>query len=333
MRMYKIISAISLVMLNSACFATAPLDKKAVNEFINYMHTAYEFDSAELKSVFDETVKSQRVLNAISRPAERLPWYEYRKIFIQNERVDGGIDFWQRNRETLARAEETYGVPAHIIVAIIGVETRYGNYTGRDRVMDALSTLAFHYPKRSKFFRGELEQYLLLTREQNLDPLSIKGSYAGAMGMPQFIPSSYRNYAVDFDRDGKADIWNNPVDVIGSVASYFNRHGWQPGKQIAIPASVQGDKYRQLIRDDLKPDVDTAVINDYGINGEFKIKDEPQLKVLSLETGEDTEEIWLCFQNFYVITRYNHSALYAMAVFQLSEMIADEYNNINLTSR
>lgn len=156
MRIYKIISAILLVMLNSACFATAPLDKKAVNEFIDYMHTAYEFDSAELKSVFDETVKSQKVLNAISRPAERLPWYEYRKIFIQNDRVDGGIDFWQRNKETLARAEETYGVPAHIIVAIIGVETRYGSYTGGDRVMDALSTLAFHYPKRSKFFSGRV---------------------------------------------------------------------------------------------------------------------------------------------------------------------------------
>ncbi|MBI4006101.1 MAG: lytic murein transglycosylase, partial [Gammaproteobacteria bacterium] len=167
------------------------------------MVSTHQYDTGELQSLFSQVKYSQRVLEAISRPAEKLPWYEYRSIFLQPDRIKQGLIFWKRYRTALKQAEQQYGVPAHIIVAIIGIETRYGISTGNDRVMDALATLAFHYPERSDFFRWELEEYLLLTREQGINPLSLKGSYAGAMGIPQFIPSSYRRFAIDFDGDGK----------------------------------------------------------------------------------------------------------------------------------
>jgi len=326
----RILNTLILILLTSPCFANDSLDKNAVNDFIQYMHKVYEFDKAELKSLFSKTNKSKRVLNAISRPAERLPWYKYQHIFLQPGRVHGGVTFWQQHEEILKRAESIYGVPPHIIVAIIGVETAYGGNKGGDRVMDALSTLAFHYPKRSRFFRSELEQFLLLAREQNLDPLSLEGSYAGAMGLPQFIPSSYRNYAVDFDDDGKVDIWDNPEDAIGSVANYFKRHGWEADDPVAINASVEGIEYKALLVDELKPTVKVSQLGDYGIIGTAPLDDQPMVKVLSLQTSETEEEIWLCFENFYVITRYNHSPLYAMAVYQLSKRISDEYEKYKL---
>ncbi|NIQ15869.1 MAG: lytic murein transglycosylase B, partial [Candidatus Dadabacteria bacterium] len=219
------------------------LDQQSVQQFISYMEATHNYDGSSLNAIFKQAKYSSRVINAISKPAEALPWYKYRPIFLQPERINQGIMFWEKHKETLLAAEKEYGVPAEIIVAIIGVETRYGQYTGKDRVIDALSTLAFHYPKRSKFFRSELEQFLLLVREQNVDPYSIKGSYAGAMGIPQFISSSYRNYAVDFDADNKIDIWNNPVDAIGSVANYFKQHGWSAGGEIAIKADVVNGQY------------------------------------------------------------------------------------------
>ncbi len=332
--MYRIfINSILLFLVSGICLANAPLDRAAVSDFIRYMQKAYDFDYGELSRVFEQTVKSDRVLNAISRPAEKLPWYQYRKIFIQPGRVKAGVDFWRSNEKTLKRAEEIYGVPPHIIVSIIGVETLYGSNTGIDRVMDALSTLAFHYPDRAPFFKDELEQFLLLAREQDIDPLSIKGSYAGAMGMPQFIPSSYRNYAVDFDQDNKVDIWKNPVDAIGSVANYFNRHGWKKGSAVAVTASATGVKYRELINSDLKPDINTSTLADYGISSANDLNGEEKVKLLSLESGKNDEELWICFENFYVITRYNHSPLYAMAVYQLSGLIADEYRKYELIAR
>ena len=191
--------------------------------------------------------------------------------------------------------------------------------------MDALSTLAFHYPKRSRFFRSELENFLLLARDQRVDPLSLQGSYAGAMGMPQFIPSSYRNYAIDFDGDGKTDIWNNNADVIGSVANYFSVHGWQPGMDIVVPASAINGNYTRAINSDLKPSLKTDQLPDYGILPKMHIEPGADVKVISLE-GDDGEELWIGLNNFYVITRYNHSQLYAMAVYQLSTEIEERRN-------
>jgi membrane-bound lytic murein transglycosylase B len=305
------------------------LDQKSVQKFINYMESTHNYDVTALQKIFKQAKFSNRVLKAISKPAEALPWYKYRLIFLQPERVEQGIMFWERHKEKLLAAQDEYGVPAEIIVAIIGVETRYGKFTGNDRVLDALATLAFHYPKRSKFFRGELEQYLLLIREQKIDPYTIKGSYAkgsyaGAMGIPQFISSSYRNYAIDFDADNKIDIWNNPVDAIGSVANYFKQHGWKAGEEIAVRAEVEDGQYLQVSNKELKPDIKLSEITSYGIKPLENLTQDLKLKILSFE-NKDGNEIWLGFNNFYVITRYNHSPLYAMAVYQLAVEITKIY--------
>jgi len=202
----------------------------AMQAFVATMVARHGFERAALERLFDQARYQETIVAAMDRPAERVkPWYEYRAIFLTEKRIRDGVDFWRANQETLARAQRDYGVDPAIVVAIIGVETFYGRNMGSFRVLDALATLAFDYPKRSEFFARELEQYLLLTREQQLDPLDLKGSYAGAMGYGQFIPSSYRAYAVDYNGDRKADIWNDPTDAIGSVANYFNKHGWRKG--------------------------------------------------------------------------------------------------------
>lgn len=325
--MQKIIkTTLLIIMMNSGYTAAQSLDQKEISNFIDHMVATHQYDRAQLETVFSQTNRSERVLTAISRPAEALPWYKYRSIFIQQNRINQGLAFWEKHKDLLARAEKEYGVPAEIIVAIIGVETMYGANTGKDRVMDALATLAFHYPKRAAFFRSELEHFLLLTREQNVDPLSLKGSYAGAMGMPQFISSSYRHYAVDFDGDGKIDIWNNPADAIGSVANYFKVHGWTLGQKVVVSGSAAGDKYRQALNDDLKPGLNADTLHTYGILIDEEIPPGINVKVLSLE-GPDGEEIWVGLNNFYVITRYNRSPLYAMAVYQLSQEILGKYGN------
>jgi len=244
---------------------TQSLDSKQVNQFIDEMVDKHGFDTNELRILFGGTKYSDRVLQAMSKPAEGLPWYKYRKIFLKDSRIKKGAAFWKKYKDTLNRAEDVYGVPPQIIIGIVGVETQYGKYKGKDKVMDSLATLAFHYPKRAKFFRSELEQFLLLTREQNIDPLSLKGSYAGAMGIPQFISSSYRNYAVDFDGDGKKDLWQNPVDAIGSVANYFNRHGWEAGAPVTFPVRVTGGRVDVLIDKDLKPDTRAGELKKYDI--------------------------------------------------------------------
>ena len=201
-------------------------DQPQVQAFINMMVDKHGFKEEELVVVFSKAQRREDILELMRKPAEkRLQWYEYRKIFVTPARIDGGVAFWKENAGVLNKAEAAFGVAAQIIVAIIGVETRYGSNTGRHRVLDALSTLAFDYPPRSEFFTGELEQYLILAREEDIDVVTTTGSYAGAMGYGQFIPSSYRNFAVDFDEDGKRDLWNNRMDIIGSVANYFNRHG------------------------------------------------------------------------------------------------------------
>ncbi len=297
-----------------------PLDKTEVERFVDDMVATHQFDRTALLEIFSHTVKSERVLNAISKPAEALPWHKYRSIFIQPQRIEKGVNFWKTHQALLNRAASEYGVPPEIIVAIIGVETQFGDNTGSDRVMDALSTLAFHYPKRAEFFRKELEHFLLLSRDQDVDPLSLKGSYAGAMGLPQFMPSSYRSYAVDFDGDGHINIWSDPADAIGSVANYFREHGWKPGGMIAIPASTRGDKYLVALNKDLKPAIPADQLYTYDIDLSEEIPPQEHVKVLSLQ-AETGEEIWLCLNNFYVITRYNHSGLYAMAVFQLAQEI------------
>ncbi|MGH8119255.1 MAG: lytic murein transglycosylase B [Gammaproteobacteria bacterium] len=315
----------ALSFLGGAVHAQS-LDGQAVKEFAEYMVQAYQFDAAELDHLFSNTVYSPRIIDAMEKPAEALPWYKYRTIFVDSDRIEKGRLFWKEHEEALQRSEAEFGVPPGIIVAILGVETRYGANTGKDRVMDALATLAFHYPRRAGFFRDELEQFLLLSREQGVDPLSLKGSYAGAMGLPQFMPSSFRNYAVDFDHDGKINIWSDADDAIGSVANYFRQHGWETHQQIAIPARETGDGYRELLAGELRPDINSDELARFGILGSAHIPPDTKVKLISLES-ETGNELWLGFYNFYVITRYNRSPLYAMAVYQLYEEIVKKYQS------
>ena len=312
--------------LMAACLFTSAagaFSRPELSDFINEMVKEHDFKKQELTALFDQVELRPKIIAAITRPAEGKAWFEYRPIFVTPESIEGGLDFWSEHADILARAERTYGVPPEIITAIIGVETRYGQNTGSYRVLDALSTLAFDYPKRAKFFRSELKEYLILTREENIEPLSIKGSYAGAMGYPQFIPSSYRNFAVDFDNDGRRDLLNNITDVIGSVANYFSKHGWQPGAAVAVPATVSGDKYTALLGQ-LKPEISLRNLKQRGVSFDTgNLRDDQRGALLEFET-ESGMEYWVGLQNFYTITRYNHSPLYAMAVYQLSQAIREQ---------
>jgi membrane-bound lytic murein transglycosylase B len=294
----------------------------AALSLIDELVTDEGFSRDELEAVFASATRQDSILEAIARPAEKTkPWYDYRKIFVTDKRERQGIEFYREHRETLARAAEETGVPPEVIVSIIGVETYYGRITGGFRVIDALSTLAFDYPKRSPFFTRELRHFLLLAREQGVDPLDLKGSYAGAMGYGQFMPSSYRSYAVDFDGDGLADIWNNPVDAIGSVANYFQRHGWRSGDPVVVAATVEAGVDDAWFNDGLKPKYTIAEFVRAGIEPTRPLEPEREATAMKFEL-EDGYEHWLGLHNFYVITRYNHSAMYAMSVWQLAGKIA-----------
>ncbi len=278
------------------------------------------FDLHELHKIFSQVKLQPDVLKAISAPATALPWSEYRALFINSARVAAGVKFWEDNAKALTEAREKYGVPEEIIVATIGVETRYGRNTGSYRVLDTLTTLAFDFPPRAEFFKGELEQYLLFTRDYHIDPLSLKGSYAGAMGMPQFIPSAYRRYAVDFDGDGKLNLWGSPADAIGSIANYYQSYGWKTDELIVVGATVSGDKYRDLLAQDIEPHMQVGELQKIGVTPKQEIPAENLASLFALGEGDETQ-YWLALNNFYVITRYNRSVNYAMVVYELSSEI------------
>jgi|TARA_B110000263_G_scaffold142447_1_gene123662 membrane-bound lytic murein transglycosylase B len=282
------------------------------------------FDGNDLSSILSKAESKEKILEAISRPAEkRLTWNEYRNIFIKDERVKAGANFWLEHKQILENISQETGVTIEILVGIIGVETYFGRFTGGYRVIDALSTLAFDYPKRSAFFTKELEAYLLLTREESMDPFAATGSYAGAMGSPQFMPSSYRAYAIDSDGDDKRDIWTNWSDVIGSVANYFIEHGWQQGNQIIVPAKIAQLDSAPKIKGGLKATETVKVLKEKGIIFDTTMKDDHPSELLYLEQ-ENANNYWVAFHNFFVITRYNHSTMYALAVHQLGQEIANE---------
>ncbi|CAK0755423.1 Membrane-bound lytic murein transglycosylase B [Gammaproteobacteria bacterium] len=298
-----------------------------VNEFIVEMAARHDFTVSALRTIFDQVVLRPEIIEAISRPAEGKPWFQYRELFLTPARIDGGIEFWHKHRSALSIAQTRYGVEAAVIVAIIGVETRYGAKTGTHRVLEALTTLAFQYPKRAPFFRAQLEEYLLLTRNEGMDPLLAKGSYAGAMGLPQFMPTSFRDFAVDLNGDGHRDIWNNPDDAIGSVANYLHSNNWQPSGSIAVPVDLAKDADPDsLVGADLKPNLRLDRFRSLGLLPSEPVSGNPAAALLRLE-GKDEPEYWLCFQNFYAITRYNRSPLYAMAVHQLAQEIAAGMND------
>jgi membrane-bound lytic murein transglycosylase B len=318
-----------LFIMASSFFVNVQSDEKVnyaereeVQAFINEMVEQHGFDRTYLENKFTSAKKIDSILESIAKPAEkRLTWKQYRPIFVTNKRSNKGKAFMKEHGVILERAEKEFGVPVEIITAIIGVETYYGKHTGKYTVFDSLTTLGFDYPPRSKFFKSELKEFLLLSKEEDISVEDMTGSYAGAMGMPQFISSSYRRYAVDFDGDGKRDLWNSMPDVIGSVANYFSEHGWEKGKTIVHSARVE-DASIVKEENELKPYVSIAELQEQGvhINQDQGLDKNAQVTLLKF-AGKKGDEYWVGLNNFYVITRYNHSSLYAMAVQQLSEKI------------
>jgi len=309
---------------------TAPLNLQQENvvAFIDQMVTDHGFDRDALSAVLAKAEIKQNIIKKISTPAERtLTWGEYRKIFITKERINVGVTFWQENKEMLQRIALETGVSIEILVGIIGVETYFGRITGKDRVIDALATLAFEYPPRSKFFRNELMQFLILAREESLDPTVPMGSYAGAMGRPQFMPSSFRAYAVDATGDDKRDIWNNWADVSGSIANYFLEHGWRKSEEIAAQATL-GSNWRGAVpkpKNTLKASSTVEKLSKKGVLFATELCADSKGELLTYE-GDDGIEHWVGFHNFFVITKYNHSAMYALAVHQLGQKISAKVN-------
>lgn len=299
--------------------------RPAVNAFINSMVKNYQFNGPLLADLFNQVQIKSSIIDRMNQPQEASSWNRYRTFFITPVRIKGGAAFWNQHSQTLAYAQKQYGVPANMIVAILGVETQYGQIMGKYRVIDALSTLAFNYPPRSAYFKKELAEFLLLTREQHLDPLKIYGSYAGAMGAAQFMPSSYRAFALSFKGNNKVDLWNNPNDAIVSVANYFKNHGWQPGQPIATPALFKNDLYKTLINNKLQPTYTLQRLAAAGIHPRIPVKNTLKANLIQLK-NPGQNEYWLGFNNFYVITAYNTSQNYAMAVYQLAQQIQQKYN-------
>jgi membrane-bound lytic murein transglycosylase B len=302
-------------------------NRDSVKGFVNEVAKKDGFDPQQLLNIFEQVEKKQRIIDLISRPAEKAkPWHEYREIFVTAPRIAAGVEFWEENEAALNRAGSKFGIPIEIIVAVIGVETNYGRNKGSFRVMDALSTLAFDYPPRARFFRSELRELLLLAREENKDPLELIGSYAGAMGYGQFIPSSFRAYAIDFDGDGARDIWSNRTDAIGSVANYFFRHGWDGEGPVAVPVTVTDERADQFANQGLKPKRSIAELRKAGVE-HVSLPDQTLGALFRLE-GNGGWEYWLGLHDFYVITRYNHSHMYALAVVQLSAAVRSRWGDV-----
>ena len=296
--------------------------------WVTELSTKYDISEEVLTDAIGQATLDENVLTKIQTPWEKKPWYKYAPIFITESRINQGVAYWQEHEATFAKAEKEYGVPAEVIVAIMGVETFYGKYKGNISVLDSLYTLGFNYPSRGGFFRQEFAQYIKLSEQQGWKLTETKGSYAGAMGLGQFISSSYSHYGVDFSGDGKVDMINDPVDAIGSIANYFSKHKWTTGKSVAYPVKADSEKVDALLSSSLKIKHTWADLTAAGVElkesddrvPSITIEDSSPAKLLKLQQL-DSDEYWVYLDNFYTITRYNHSPLYAMAVFQLSEKI------------
>lgn len=326
-RRYLISAALAFAVgtLPSAALAF-DAERDDIKVFIDGLASKHGFEKDYVRSMLAQSESKQKILDAISRPAERtLSWHEYRKIFITPKRIDAGVAFLDEHAEQLNRVASETGVPAEIVAAIIGVETFYGRITGSYRVIDALATLGFDYPPRAKFFRGQLEELFVLAREDELELTELTGSYAGAMGPPQFIPSSYRAYAVDGDGDGRRDLLGNWDDILMSVANYFVENGWHTGEPVAVRGTAAKPFASPNTKNALKISESIASLGKYGVKFETELDAKTPAQVFSLE-GEAGTEYWVGFHNFYVITRYNRSVLYALAVFQLSDALSTARN-------
>ncbi|NKN32625.1 lytic murein transglycosylase B [Marichromatium bheemlicum] len=317
---------LSTLLLIATAEAAPSSYRNAAVAFVTETATRHGLDAEALATLIAAAEYRQEIIDAMEQPYEGKPWHRYRALFLTSERITGGRAFHAAHAEQLTRAQARYGVPAPVIVAIIGIETRYGEVLGRHRALDALTTLGFSYPRRAAFFRRELEQLILLGAEEEIDLRAVRGSYAGALGMPQFIPSSYRAYAVDFDGDGRRDLWHSSADVIGSVANYLARHGWRAGSPVAIPLERPPTTIPAVVRKAPRaPATTLGALRAAGIDPAAATGFAPETpaNLMCLDGGAVGERCWITFANFYAITRYNHSNLYAMAVHQLSEAIGE----------
>ena len=295
-------------------------------QFIDKMVNKHGFDRQQLQEILSQAKRLDSVLRLMDNQAPTTSvkppsgpngaWLRYRKKFITPDNVQNGVVFWNQYEDALNRAWQVYGVPPEIIVGIIGVETRWGRVMGKTRILDALATLSFNYPRRAEYFSGELETFLLMARDEQDDPLNLKGSFAGAMGYGQFMPSSYKQYAVDFSGDGHINLWD-PVDAIGSVANYFKAHGWVKGDQVAVMANGQAPG----LPNGFKTKYSISQLAAAGLTPQQPLGNHQQASLLRLDVGTGYQ-YWYGLPNFYTITRYNHSTQYAMAVWQLGQAVA-----------
>jgi membrane-bound lytic murein transglycosylase B len=292
-----------------------------VKRFIDEVSEKDSISKHQLRKLLKAAKSQPAIIEAMDRPAEKAkPWFEYRPIFVTERRIREGTEFWIAHRQELDEASVKSGVAPEYLAAIVGVETYYGRMTGSYRVLDALATLAFDYPARAPFFRDELEQFILLTRDSGLDPLTVKGSYAGAMGAPQFMPSNYRRYAVDANADGHIDLWNNWADVCASVGNYLKEHGWNAGEPVLSEAVVDADKIADLDGHKLALADTVESLKAKGVNFDSALPSDAPVILIAADESDGVH--WrVGYNNFYVITRYNHSALYAMAVYELAAAV------------
>lgn len=299
-----------------------------VQAFVQEMVNTHDFKKETLLALMDAVVLQPQIINAMNAPYEKKPWDLYKQLFLNQDRIQGGIEFWKNNHAYLAQAEKKYGIPPQLIVAVIGVETLYGRKQGQYRVLDALATLAFDYPSRAPFFKKELKEFLLLCREHKVSPTAYFGSYAGAMGKPQFMPSSYRHYAVSFKEKGPIDLMHDDAAVIASVANYFYRHGWKVAQPVAQPAEVHGSAYKRIQKEQSGQYFQTKALAAVGIKPLLMpYTASEKLGFIEFMTSSGSE-FWLTYPNFYVITRYNTSPQYALAVHLLSQALEQQWAQV-----
>lgn len=301
------------------------MHRPGVQHFIREMVSRYHFDKRQIVAILNEAHFQPQIIESMERPYEKKTWDVYRDLFLTAERVQSGIAFWFANQKALQHAEQQFGVPAEVIVAILGVETLYGKHQGNYRVLDALTTLAFYYPKRQDFFRKELKEYLLLCREHKVPATQYMGSYAGAIGKPQFMPSSYRFYAIDSQGKGRANLVSEDSDIIHSVANYFYKHGWKNHDLVAQPALVSGEAYKLLTTNSKFPDYSYQRLVASGVAPTIQMGEHPAKAGLIELTTKTGPEFWLAYPNFYVITRYNTSPQYALVVYLLSQQLNQQW--------
>lgn len=323
---FKRLALASLLLPGLALADAAFLARPDVQRYIDEQVAAGRFNRPELEAVFANVELKPNVLAIMDKPSTAKPWYQFRSSHVTDSRIKAGVAFWRANAAVLKRVEDTYDVPASVVVAILGIETNYGQTAGTFRVADVLSTFAFDYPRRAQYFRGELTEFLQLAKEEHKNPLTFKGSFAGAMGWPQFMPSSFRKLAVDFDGKGQRDIWSSPGDVAASVAHYFKENGWRPGDDIVVPAEVTpSPEIDKLVADKFHLRHTVGELKAMGVTPQAPVSDNVKAVLVPLETSPGVTQYWLGLNNCYVITRYNKSTLYAKAVQELAQSIKERY--------